>query len=62
MLVWALILVVIVKYVLVTMRADNRGEGGSFALLAPIATKILIRGALTLGEMLDLAVHPPETR
>ena len=34
MLVWALILVVTVKYVAVTMRADNRGEGGSFALLA----------------------------
>jgi KUP system potassium uptake protein len=34
MLVWALLLVVTVKYVFVTMRADNRGEGGSFALLA----------------------------
>ena len=34
MLVWALILVVTVKYVFVTMRADNRGEGGSFALFA----------------------------
>jgi KUP system potassium uptake protein len=39
MLVWALILVVTVKYVLVTMRADNRGEGGSFALLALIRRK-----------------------
>lgn len=36
MLVWALVLVVTVKYVFVTMRADNRGEGGSFALLALI--------------------------
>ncbi|MDQ8757975.1 KUP/HAK/KT family potassium transporter [Sphingosinicella sp. LHD-64] len=36
MLLWALILVVTVKYVFVTMRADNRGEGGSFALLALI--------------------------
>jgi KUP system potassium uptake protein len=33
---WALILVVTVKYVFITMRADNRGEGGSFALLALI--------------------------
>jgi KUP system potassium uptake protein len=33
---WALFLVVTVKYVLITMRADNRGEGGSFALLAMI--------------------------
>ena len=36
MLIWALVLVVTVKYVFVTMRADNRGEGGSFALLALI--------------------------
>ena len=34
LIVWALILVVTVKYVLITMRADNDGEGGSFALLA----------------------------
>ncbi|HVM78974.1 MAG TPA: KUP/HAK/KT family potassium transporter, partial [Stellaceae bacterium] len=31
---WSLIIVVTVKYVLVVMRADNRGEGGSLALLA----------------------------
>ncbi|MFZ1366198.1 KUP/HAK/KT family potassium transporter, partial [Sphingorhabdus sp.] len=31
---WSLMLIVTVKYVLVAMRADNRGEGGSFALLA----------------------------
>jgi KUP system potassium uptake protein len=36
MLIWALVLVVTVKYIFVTMRADNRGEGGSFALLALI--------------------------
>jgi KUP system potassium uptake protein len=36
LIVWALILVVTVKYVFITMRADNRGEGGSFALLALI--------------------------
>jgi len=39
MLIWALVLVVTVKYVAVTMRADNRGEGGSFALLALIRRK-----------------------
>lgn len=31
---WALIGVVSIKYVVVVMRADNRGEGGSLALLA----------------------------
>lgn len=33
---WSLMLVVTVKYVFVAMRADNKGEGGSFALLALI--------------------------
>jgi KUP system potassium uptake protein len=32
--VWALVLVVTVKYVIVIMRADNRGEGGLLALTA----------------------------
>jgi KUP system potassium uptake protein len=32
--VWALVVVVSVKYLAVMMRADNRGEGGIFALLA----------------------------
>jgi len=31
---WALIVVVALKYVLFVMRADNKGEGGIFALLA----------------------------
>ena len=34
MIAWALMLVVTVKYVLVIMRADNRGEGGLLALTA----------------------------
>ena len=34
---WTLMMVVTVKYVLVAMRADNKGEGGSFALLAMIS-------------------------
>ncbi|XUW90531.1 KUP/HAK/KT family potassium transporter [Burkholderia sp. M6-3] len=31
---WSLILMVSIKYVLVLMQADNRGEGGLLALLA----------------------------
>jgi KUP system potassium uptake protein len=31
---WAVVLVVAVKYVLIVMRADNEGEGGTMALLA----------------------------
>ena len=34
---WSLMLIVTAKYVFVAMRADNRGEGGSFALLALIS-------------------------
>src|SRR5262245_58480455 len=31
---WALMLVVTVKYVIFVMRADNKGEGGTLALMA----------------------------
>ncbi len=31
---WALILIVTIKYVIVLLRADNKGEGGTFALMA----------------------------
>jgi KUP system potassium uptake protein len=37
---WSLTLIVTVKYVLVAMRADNKGEGGSFALLALISSHL----------------------
>jgi KUP system potassium uptake protein len=34
LIVWALILIVTVKYVLILLRADNDGEGGTLALMA----------------------------
>ncbi len=34
MMLWSLILVVTVKYVMIVMRADNKGEGGVLALMA----------------------------
>jgi KUP system potassium uptake protein len=36
---WTLMMVVTFKYVLVAMRADNKGEGGSFALLAMLSRR-----------------------
>jgi len=36
---WTMTLIVTVKYVLIILRADNKGEGGSLALLALIARK-----------------------
>jgi KUP system potassium uptake protein len=37
--VWALTLVIVVKYLSFVMRADNKGEGGTFALLALLEPK-----------------------
>ncbi|WP_174278541.1 potassium transporter Kup [Sphingomonas bacterium] len=37
---WTMMLIVTVKYVLVILRADNGGEGGSLALLALIADRV----------------------
>ena len=34
LLIWALFLIVTIKYVIFVMRADNRGEGGTLALMA----------------------------
>jgi hypothetical protein len=34
LIIWALILIVTVKYVLILLRADNNGEGGTVALMA----------------------------
>ena len=37
---WALMIVVSLKYVVLIMRADNRGEGGTMALIALAAKAI----------------------
>src|SRR5262249_11535884 len=34
LIIWALLLIVTLKYVIILLRADNRGEGGTFALMA----------------------------
>jgi KUP system potassium uptake protein len=44
---WALILVVTLKYVLILLRADNKGEGGTLALMA-LAQRALGRSAPVL--------------
>ena len=50
---WSMMAVVTLKYVTIIMRADNRGEGGSLALLALISgrtkTKAWTRGIVLLG-------------
>ena len=44
---WALIVVVTLKYVVVLLRADNHGEGGTLALMA-LAQRAVARGAGTI--------------
>jgi KUP system potassium uptake protein len=60
MIFWALILVVTVKYVLIIMRADNNGEGGTLALAAlahrsPGMTR-RIKGTIGVGAIVGLAL------
>jgi KUP system potassium uptake protein len=52
LLLWALIVVVTLKYVVLIMRADNKGEGGTLSLMA-LAQTVVARGA---GPVLFLGV------
>ncbi len=47
LIIWALLLVVTVKYVVILMRADNNGEGGTLALMA-LARHVVRRGGGTI--------------
>ena len=49
LIVWALILIVSVKYMLVITRLDNRGEGGILAMLALLRQKRRHRTLILLG-------------
>ena len=60
MIFWALILVVTVKYVLIIMRADNNGEGGTLALAAlahrsPSMTR-RVKATIGIGAIVGLAL------
>jgi KUP system potassium uptake protein len=43
LIIWALLIVVTTKYVLILLRADNNGEGGTLALMA-LARRVAARG------------------
>ncbi|MFZ9745866.1 MAG: potassium transporter Kup [Opitutaceae bacterium] len=51
---WSLVLVVSVKYATFVLRADNRGEGGIFALLALGRLDQGVRAGLNVGTVLVL--------
>ena len=54
---WALIVVVTLKYVLILLRADNNGEGGTLALMA-LAQRALSKGggAIVLCGIISAAL------
>jgi KUP system potassium uptake protein len=47
MILWALIIVVTLKYVVILLRADNHGEGGTLALMA-LAQRAVSKGVSTI--------------
>ncbi len=53
---WSLILVVTVKYHIVIIRADNKGEGGVLALMAMVQHSRLVRGLSPHRVMIVLGV------
>jgi KUP system potassium uptake protein len=48
LIIWALILVVTAKYVLILLRADNKGEGGTLALMALASRSLVKRGGIVI--------------
>ena len=54
LIVWSLIMVVSVKYTIFVLRADNRGEGGVFALLALGHFDRGVRSGLSMGTLVVL--------
>src|SRR3979490_1090092 len=54
---WALIIVVTLKYVLILLRADNKGEGGTLALMALAQRALRQRaGAIVLCGIISAAL------
>jgi KUP system potassium uptake protein len=48
LIVWALFLVVTAKYVVILLRADNKGEGGTLALMALASRSLVRRGGVII--------------
>ena len=53
LIIWALILIVTIKYVVFLMRADNKGEGGTLALMA-LAQRVSPGGRSTVIFVLGM--------
>jgi KUP system potassium uptake protein len=55
LMVWALTLIVTVKYVLLVMRADNQGEGGIMALIAQVQ-ELRLKGKMRTMVLVALGI------
>ncbi len=51
LMIWALLIVVTAKYVVILLRADNNGEGGTLALMALAIARVgrRLRSVILLG-------------
>ena len=49
LLLWAIFIIVTLKYVILLMRADNRGEGGILSLVVLVETLLKKKGGIILG-------------
>jgi KUP system potassium uptake protein len=49
LLLWAIFIIVTLKYVIMLMRADNRGEGGILSLVVLVETLLKRKGGVILG-------------
>ena len=47
--IWALTIIVTIKYIMFVLRADNRGEGGTLSLMALARATFQKRSAIVLG-------------
>jgi len=54
LMIWSLLLVVVVKYLMFVLRADNKGEGGTLALAAKVDQKIPDKRRLAIPILLAL--------
>ncbi len=56
LIIWSLVMVVTVKYLAFVMRADNRGEGGIFSLLALLPERVRKPGSVRFGPIALLVI------
>ncbi|KAF0552654.1 potassium transporter [Gigaspora margarita] len=59
LIVWSLTIVVLIKYVFIVLRADDNGEGGTFALYSLLSrhSGLSVRGNVNFDDDLNLSKH-----